>query len=206
MKTALRTIDKALKDIYQIDARFPAEDFVAHYASLKVPGALLIKETGDNDREVGIHLCESIQKELSLYSPLLSPQDWTYGLLNAFSVAAEEISHFNYFTFHACQGRSVAQIELEVQGEVDKFLLLHFSHPNQKSERSFNQLFEQVFTQFRLIESLTETQKTRYQEANLMAKKFILEIKAALLDPRQKTDALHLLRQFYRLPMQEKLR
>src|SRR5205823_14442801 len=125
-----------------------------------------------------------------------------------FSVAAEEVSHFQYLLFHATSGRSVSQFELELQGEIDKFLLTFFavSSGGKFDEQLFGTLFEQFFYHFHLAESLTQEQRVRYMEANHVAKRFIRRCgKLLALEGGRRDRAFSLLRRFYRVDSAEKL-
>jgi hypothetical protein len=53
---------------------------------------------------------------------------WSHDQIAAFTLVAEEVSHFHYLLHHAHQGRQVSQFELELQGDVDKLLLTYFAN------------------------------------------------------------------------------
>ena len=125
----------------------------------------------------------------------------------AFTVAAEEISHFHYLLYHASRTRQVSQLELELQGDIDKFLLTYFANfwKMESSEEIFDALFELLFYRFRLAENLGPEERSRYLEANNLARRFIRKCATSLSDSEQRERIFRQLRKFYRLGASEKI-
>jgi hypothetical protein len=222
MKRVVRKIDRAIKQIYNLEHEFQAEDFLVldDYADERVAsgkavelgldGALLIRHQKRNepDEEItlGIYLSESVRLQLSTF-PHWEKCPWSNTQLKAFTVATEEVSHFHYLLHHALGGRSLSQIELELQGEIDKFILVFFAQLQQgKAARAaFETLYEQFFVNYRLSDKLTDAERRRYHEASQLAMRFIYRCRRYLDSPRHYDRAFRLLRQFYRLNRAEKL-
>jgi hypothetical protein len=223
MKAIIRKIDRALKRIYNLETHYwaerfllrgPLREFTARNAGLQ--GAVLvqngrignIKETDQTeDLSVGIFFSEKVKKEL-LAIRRAHVKTWTTEQMQAFAVATEEISHFNYLIHNAVLGRSVSQLELEMQGEVDKFLLAFFTLTMNRDARRaelFQGVFDQLFERFHWAEHLTEEQKERYAEANHCAQKFILKCRYHLAKAESYENAFRVLRLFYRLSASEKI-
>ena len=79
--------------------------------------------------------------------------------LDAFCAVAEGGSHFVYFTFCGAQmERPVSQFELELQAEIDKYLLLRTTHAS-------DELLHRLFERFELDETLSSEQRERYRLA-----------------------------------------
>ena len=207
MKRAIAKIDRAIKRLYSLEHDHRAEDFLvrhpidgARIGNSDLQGALYLQ--GDaRDVSIGIYLNESVRDTLTHY-PQWSHSRWSTDQFNAFAIATEEVSHFNYFLFHAPQGRQLSHLELELQGEIDKFLIAWFANPH----ADFDQMFETLFFRFGLAQGLRAEQRERYLEANRLAKRFIHRHgRSLLLDPRKRERAFRWLRRFYRLNVSEKL-
>jgi len=118
--------------------------------------------------------------------------------LDAFCVALEGVSHFLYLTY--CQvalERPVSQIELELQAEIDKYLLLRVIF-------GFKDSVSRLFQGFSWHESVKEEAQERYRVAHQQAKRY-----ARWMEQRvRKGDIRYVLddaRRFYRKPLSCKL-
>lgn len=204
MKLVLRRIDRAIKRLYNLDFAPSVERFLVSVPGSKRPGALLLSKQGEEDLEMGIHLSAKILRSIQQF-PKGRWGEWPMEKLQAFSVVTEEVSHFHYVRYHATQGRQISQLELELQGDIDKFLIAYFTNPHPSSEAGFEQLFEQFFSKFKLRPGLTMEEEQRYVEANRLARRYILKLASQLQDPRGREDLLRRLRKFYRLSAAEKI-
>jgi hypothetical protein len=150
------------------------------------------------DLTLGIYFTEKVKEELDNFWEW-KPGNWTASQWAAFLVAAEEVSHFHYVVHHASKGRQVTQLDLELQGEVDKFALSYFSQlqyvPDPK--KVFDDVFARVFENFTLRDDLSEEAKTRYREANRIARRWVSSPKAPLVTTASLEDSLERLRDFY---------
>jgi hypothetical protein len=215
---AVRQIDQAIKDLYHIETQLCAEDFLLFHfpLSLKqgVPskslqGALYVRNSHPNHQEpevdLGIYLSPPVREELTTFNDW--GKHWTTAQLNAFCVACEEISHFHYLIFNLERNRPVSEFELELQGEIDKFLLVFFAHYSDgRSEiERFEQIFIQLFEEFRLSPGLSELQKQRYLDASQYAKQFFRKFKEHLIDERRRLNFFSKTRQFYQMDLARKI-
>ncbi len=207
MKTAVTIIDEAIKRLYNLSSVLKAEDFLLQ-GNLPVPppagsALLIVPSQPGGDIDVGIYLEPQVQEHLQSLSQW--PQTWDHGLLAAFGVAAEEISHFRYLAHFAPQGRGVSQLELELQGEIDRFILTYFSvGVFEPGGTHFERLFQLHFDSFRWAEHLRQAEKDRYSEANRLAKAFLSK-QAKLLRNTKPEKMLQALREFYRLSFSDKV-
>ncbi len=204
MKSVLRRIDKAIKRLYNLDFSRSVEEFLVVLPQAKQPGALLVAHAPDKTLEMGIHLGPTVRKGLKSF-PRGLWVEWPRETLQAFTVATEEISHFHYVRYHATQGRQVSQLELEMQGEIDKFLIAYFTNSESATKDGFEKLYEQFFLQFRLQVGLDEEEQQRYLEANRLAQRFIRKLADQLQDPHEREAVFRFLRKFYRLNAVEKI-
>ncbi len=219
MNNVIKKIDRAIKRLYNLDLPYRAEDFLldkdvkaqsrvgsGRGTSEMMTGALYLKSTAASELSLGIFLSPPVRETLSKLRGL-NPEAWSSEQMGAFTVAAEEISHFHYLLHHASNGRSVRQLELELHGEIDKFVLAYFAKPRTQSDQEawFESLFEQLFVKFRFREDLTAEEKIRYATASDFAKKFLLKIEQHLSSPQTQDKAVRLLRWFYRLENADKI-
>jgi len=205
MKLVLRRIDRAIKRLYNLEFAPSVERFLVSVPGSKRPGALLLsKPTDEESLEMGIHLSAKILRTIHQF-PKGQWGEWPMEKLQAFSVVTEEISHFHYVRYHATQGRQISQLELELQGDIDKFLIAYFTNSHLSKESEFEKLFEQFFSKFKLRPGLTLEEEQRYVEANRLARRYILKLATQLQDPRGREELLRRLRKFYRLSAAEKI-
>jgi hypothetical protein len=213
VKKIISKIDRAVKRLYNIDFKFKAENFLLHedadpevndglVESGKMDAALVLKTMSEKPADVslGIFLNSALRDIL----PSLKGwhvEKWNHEQVSAFITTSEEISHFNYFLFPTLRKRKVSQLELELQGDVDKFFLMFFALARGKkaSPEMFDLLYEQLFMHFRLKEGLSEEQQERYRDANNFAKAFILKCRPLLIDRTKFSQAIENARKFYRL-------
>ena len=190
--------------LYAIDTPYRAEDFLTNThpeGSVQYDGALLIKQ--GPLLELGIYFSPTIQNQISHIPEDQNLATIPQGTLNAYLVTAEEISHFHYFLFHSEQGRPVSQLELEIQGEIDRFLLCFLSSKN--PETDFEPLVDTLFEHYRLRQNLAPEQVERYDVASSLAKNFVLKHLRQLKSERHREAMVGFLRRYYRMASREKL-
>ncbi len=223
MFRVIRQIEQALHQLYHFELRVPAEFFLidvmpnegfaiagSKWGGQDWQGALLVyneEQSPDEEPEIslGIYLSEGVRTHLETLEAK-SPDDWSHDEVAAFLTAAEEISHFHYFIHHSHGGRAVSLLEMEVQGELDKFLLLYFVKWNAlQAESVFNHIYIQLFETYSLPLWLNPDQRVRYQEASKLSQRFIRKHRAALLEQGKIPTVFHELRRFYRWGAIEKL-
>jgi hypothetical protein len=125
--------------------------------------------------------------------------------LGALCTLTEEVSHFLYLLFCARAGRSVTQLELELQGEVDKYLTAAFLLSLQNEGGLSRGLREALFRRYRLREGLGTEGAQRYKEASRLAFAWCGYLEAEFLRPARLLDLRREARRFYRLGQREKL-
>ncbi len=133
-------------------------------------------------------------------------QDWNLTQLRAFSVAAEEVSHFRYLVHHSALSRPISHLELEFHGELDRFLVFYLFHSvfYDHTALCFENSFGQLFEQFSLVENLTVQEKERYLEASQIAREFILKHRDSFSSQDGFSKLLGELRALYRMSPQDK--
>lgn len=204
-------IDLALKSLYNLDSPLSAQDFLLAQSQAPAgaglpPGMLFIEPPTEKDDSLGlgIYLRPEIGRTLDA---LPEVRHWSGPQLAAFGVAAEEVSHFHYVAHFAPKGRGVSHLELELQGEIDKFLLTFFARIPADGDDSiaFEALMEKFFEGFTWFEKLNDEQKARYAEANRLAKAFLVRHSDLLCRAEGRARFLKVARDFYRLSLEDKI-
>lgn len=202
----LKQIQAGLEQLYQIRVEQNVESFVIDTQESKrfsprtvirsrlASEALLIKQSKGRI-EVGLFVAKDILKTLEEHNPFTT-LDWRY--LKSFLVAIEGVSHFVYFLKKVSQGLPVTQLELELQAEVDQYLLVCLlTFEQTKAMPTF--LFSLLFDQDDWHPSLSEKERERYREANRFATKFCAYLERNYLICHRWQNALKAARRFYHL-------
>lgn len=197
MKKAIHAIDRALIDLYAIDSEMAATDFLLSPGNQTQSGALIIeKGTSEEDLNIGILLNPKIAEALTQFRTWPAINN-PINEIRSLAVATEEVSHFRYFVFHTLQSRAVSELEIEFQGEIDKFLVFYFAMGKIDSP-GFDSLFQQFFEKFSFAPDLSEERRHRYEEAHRRAKSFISRLRGPLIEAKTPEAVFQYLRRFYR--------
>lgn len=180
-KRALHSIQRRLERYYGLE-RAPN---VARFA----------KAAGDGERETLFVRESESAIELALVVPTEPPQ---VGANDTWLQLAEGVSHFVYVVERVRTGLPTTQLELELQAEVDKFVLLGLE-PGFDRE-SAHHLHERLFEGGRFLDASGTEAGERYRLANDLAARLV-----ARLLRRDHHDAHRLLRRFYRAGQTDKI-
>lgn len=207
----LKRIQQLLEEFYQFSLKQKVEDFLLtqkpktrktlSISSRQAQEALLIRQR-QGDIELALFIDERILKKLEETDPFLKIG---FHNLEAFCTAVEGVSHFLYFLKGAAEDRPLTQLELEIQAEIDKYLmtaLLYFQQTNIIPEFLFPYLFEN----FKLDPQLKKEESLRYAKANLLATKFCAQLKNEHLCYGRWHSAIEKARHFYHLNHWAKIR
>jgi hypothetical protein len=197
---------RRLETLYALDAEAPVVDFLipgdqAHH----YPGAgsrTLLAGSG-SDLEVGVLLEPAVTDRLSCHDPRVVLDQSN---LHAFCAATEEVSHFLYLLFCARVARSVTQLELELQGEVDKYLCAAFLLALQNEGAVSRHLFDLLFRHYHLAPGLGDEEVARYLSASRLAGRYCGWLQRTFLSGGARLAGLaQEARRFYRLGQRDKL-
>ena len=94
---------------------------------------------------------------------------WTQERLSAFCAATEGISHFLYVAHRARQGGQVSQLELEAQGEIDKYLAVLMQLWATGRRSASRELRRRLFERTVLRPGLSAPERDRYRFASALA-------------------------------------
>jgi hypothetical protein len=198
-------LQRRLEALYAVEPQAPVTDFVIPPDEASgYPGGgsrTLVKEEGDSV-SVGVVFDEATARSLSERDPRVRLDG---GNLGPFATATEEVSHFVYVLFCAAAERSVTQLELELQAEVDKYLTAVAYLSLQNEGAVAPGLREALFHRYRLLDGLTPESAERYHAASRLADRYCGWLEASFLRPGRSADLAREARRFYRLGQREKL-
>jgi len=128
------------------------------------------------------------------------------GNLEDFCLALEGVSHFLYLSWNASFDRSITMLEMELQAEIDKFVMLVICLEKQNKRIAPGQLRQVLFETAGFHEELSGSERQRYRDASYFAEKYCWQLESIYMNNRGRTELLQELRQFYRLTQADKLR
>ncbi|MBX2869048.1 MAG: hypothetical protein KTR18_10250 [Acidiferrobacterales bacterium] len=208
----LESIQNRLHTIYDLGPGYPIADFL-----ITCPKQITALDQSENPRSIeeklliyedegelhislfinqsildALHDCEPV-------SPLNQQKVATY------CTALEGVSHFVYLSWNARHNRTISQLEMELQAEVDKFVSLLKLYEEQGVVISSEILANWLFDECGYDENLKPVERERYQRANSYASQFCRRL--MWKKPRDRIDqtAFRELRRFYRKRHQDKL-
>ena len=197
-------VQRRLCSLYALEAQPPVTDFMIPQASAgRYPGGgsrTLVTQDGD-EVSLGVVLAEEVGRHLSQRDPRVCLDTANLG---PFCTLTEEVSHFVYLLFCARADRQITQLELELQGEVDKYLNAVFLLALQQEAIS-PRLRALLFRHYRLAEDMTAEQAERYRAASQLADRYCGYLEAQFLKRARLADLARETRRFYRLGQREKL-
>ena len=180
-------VQNALERLYQLDRVVDVHAFMRP-AEDGEREALLVRETDD-----GI--------EMALRVPQLVGE----AELDPMCQIIEGVSHFVYLADRANTDREATQLEMELQAEVDKYVVLAASMAKldvRTSATLRTRLYDRV-----TFEHAADTELgARYRMANDLAGKFVRRLEHRFLATRRYHAMREELRRFYRMGQEEKLR
>ena len=200
-------LQQVLEVIYRVDGPARVADFCMGQdhidalfganASRYQREALLIDPSRVEDEDevgLGLYVDDQIVAEAEQFAQTARHPSG----IDSFCVAVEGVSHFLYLTYcGAALERPVSKIELELQAEVDKYVLLRilFDVPA---------LVDRLFYRIRIDHGLSHAEQERYVVANQNAARYARWIERAFA----RGDGAHALadaRRLYRKPLTCKL-
>lgn len=201
----LLDVQRRLEGFYGLPAQAPVTDFlIPPDAGAEYPGAgsrTLVTEDRDG-LSIGVLLEPAVLGRLAEDDPRVRLDGDNLG---AFCTATEEVSHFLYLLFRAARGRAVTQLELELQGEIDKYLNAVFLLSLQNDGAVSARLREVLFQRYRLDDHVGPEQASRYRAASDLAYRYCGWLESRFLRPARLAELRTHGRVFYRFGQREKL-
>jgi hypothetical protein len=162
---------------------------------------LWLREEGDT-LELGLYLAPRLRAEVGHRS--LRQRGWVEGSLDAYCRLAEGVSHFLYLVHSAGLGRRLSLLEMEAQGEVDKFASVALHLWPTLDDAAARALHRKLFITARLRPGLPAAERFRYAEANRLGANFAARLVTDCA-ARRLDRVLGALRHAYRLGAEAKL-
>ena len=203
---AVRDVQCRLERIYALEIGPNIVDFL-RIGEAHSREALLLREVDD-----------ALEMALVLPPQAAAPPQRTpvrdaahYHATDEFLQLVEGVSHFVYVAERARTGLPATQLELELQAEVDKFVVLSLGQApiTATSKRavmldsaSGRRLHDMLYDGFRFLHAAGTEAGERYRLANQLAARFT----ARLVATREPTSIEQALRRFYRAGQTEKIR
>lgn len=195
-------VQRALERLYQLDRVADVNAFVQP-AQEGEREALLVREGDDGSVEMALRLPLLGRRELDI----VGDRD-----LDPLCQIIEGVSHFVYLTDRAEGGRVATQLEMELQAEVDKYVILAgalLSTPTSSralDARSSAQLRTRLYEAVSFEHPEGTELGERYRIANHLAARFVWSLERRYLASRRFGEMRGELRRFYRMGQEEKLR
>jgi len=199
-----------LDRIYDLELQVEIEQFLISretcqsLAGGRAVGGTVIVHQGKEDEEIelGVYIGEETLARLD-------GLDLSGGIASdhfaALCTAIEEVSHFAYLMWNANRDKSVTQLELELQAEVDKFVTSALLIARENGGRIPTKLLDRLFDDFDLRDGLDHGRRERYLTASSFARSYCSFLMRRFLSQSRVADLLAELRHFYRLTQRGKI-
>jgi len=210
----LNRLQRHLENIYEVRSGYRVADFLisdpalareldASETARELPEKLLIRTRQDEEAvNVGLYIDPELLRRLEDDDPTKSLHGQN---LHDFWLAIEGISHFLYFTWNAGYERRVSLMEMELQGEVDKYILAAFLFYSQQQGAVPAGLYQHLFHDMAYDSRLSAAELQRYRRANYFAARFCCSFEKLFLRSRVHAGMINTLRRFYRLTHHHKI-
>ena len=208
----LASLQSALTEIYDLPATPDVRDFLmtdrAHLAGLvearNADEQLLVAEDGDT-LSLALFIDAAVLDRLGRDDPF---DGLTHENLADYLTAAEGVSHFVYLAWNTGHDKPVTLLELELQAEVDKYVLGTWLLRQQCAGRFPRELHRALFERAHVDPVAAAGRISLYHTASSYASRFCRRVAAALERKRFGVtgDLMAELRRFYRWGNLRKLR
>ncbi|MEM7468194.1 MAG: hypothetical protein AAF387_15080 [Pseudomonadota bacterium] len=208
----LTSIQNNIARLYETPVNFSIEDFLItdlaalglrqQISSVKTAETLYLLET-DDGINISLYLDQGIVDSLN---ESVASDQWKFTDVKEYLLALEGVSHFQYLIWNAERDKSVTLFELELQAEVDKYVMASVALADRREGHIPKDLYGYLFDSISYRNELSPEVARRYREANHYAGKYCRSLKSQYPNQHQQIDFLTELRQFYRLPCNEKVR
>lgn len=210
MQMQLHPLQQRLESIYEINTDYDVEQFVfsdnqlatqLEPTSRAIPEKLLVRQHTDG-LDISLFLHRDILLKLQQDNPIKALH---HGNLADFCTVTEGISHFVYLIWNACHDRSISLFELELQAEVDKYVMAAALLAEQLGGTLPHNLPHVLFDNPRFDHQLNLVEQQRYRLANAYARQYCHSLHRHLLELGDSILITRELRRFYRLLHHKKI-
>lgn len=194
----LNALQRVIQRVYEIDLQHRVADFTTsdpvfarRYGSAHRPMEQLIFRENGEDLDVSLYLDNRVIDAL----------DRAEGVgrsMNMVCLAVEGVSHFVHLCWRSKYGVDVSLLELEIQAEVDKYVLLTDLYGEAGMHR-------RLFEQYLLKRGMSGELRERYHSANRYAAKYCHRLEREFIQPGRTSEMLSELRRFCRKTQRQKI-
>lgn len=128
------------------------------------------------------------------------------GKHSEFCLMIEGVSHFLYVVWNAGHHRQVTLLEMELQAEIDKFILMQSLIDSGRDNDTINRLRVWLFESHSYDSELNSSELERYELANHYAGKYCMALQQKHKLSGLNNNLLNDLRRLYRMGQQDKIR
>ena len=203
----LRAIQGGLEATYRVSTDLDVEDFLvddrqrrAAHAG-RTPEEQLLVHEADGEVAIGLFVDGGALERLTHHDPRRRLDEDN---LPDFLLALEGVSHFVYLAHRARASRSVSAVELELQAEVDKWLVATLVSWAQAGA-PWADLRVRLFGRVHYLPDLSAEERDRYRLANGTANEYAARLEARFLRRGAVAEMLAELRRFYHQGLTGKL-
>ncbi|MBI2501347.1 MAG: hypothetical protein HYW02_07840 [Deltaproteobacteria bacterium] len=201
--TILAHLQSQMEELYSRPHELFVEDFLIDPRKIQPierEETLFIKER-DGLIEIGLYIDPKIFENLKRFPP---EQRLSGSNLDSFCTAVEGVSHFLMVSYRIQQRQPISLLELELQGEIDKYLLCLLTLERQKRDEPLRELKNTLFERFSLFQSLAAEEQDRYHLANRLAHQYCRKLEK-LTHPFERGHLLKEARTFRQNNLQGKI-
>ncbi len=178
---------------------------VAHFQEARASDEQLLLAQHEDELSLALYIDAAVLERLSCRDPFAALTEHN---LADYLTAAEGVSHFVYVAWNAGYDKPVTLLELELQAEVDKYVLCAWLLREQGNGRFPRELHRALFERTRIDPASAGGRARLYHTASCYAGRFCRRVAAGLArGTRGATrELLAELRRFYRWGNARKLR
>jgi hypothetical protein len=204
----LSRLQRGLERMYRVAtgvevARFMIDDEArAELGVTRAPREQLLVHQDDDGLDIGLFVDAAVLANLDAHDPGARLDERN---VSAFLYAVEGVSHFVYAIVCAHAARAVSAFELELQAEVDKYVVCLLADGAAAASAASPRWRRRLFEDFELEPDLDADERDRYRAANENARRYSASLERRFVTRGGMIDMLAELRRFYRLPIAAKL-
>jgi len=194
----LNTLQEVIQQVYEIDLRHQVDDFTTcdpvfarEFGGSHQPmEQLIFREDGD-DVDVSLYLDRRVVDALHEVPD-------GQASINMVCLAVEGVSHFVHFCWRSQHKIDMSLLELEIQAEIDKYVLLTDLYDDEGMHR-------RLFERYRYQGGMSRQLRERYRSANRFAAKYCRRLERKYIRPGRTNEMLNELRRFCRKSQRQKI-
>ena len=205
----LASILRSLNGVYDLELDVDVHDYLVSDRACALlgqdrhrPSVLVRQDASADEVEVGLYIEEKALArlaEIDLAAPM-RPESFALVM-----TACEEVSHLAYLLFCASRDKRVTQLELELQAEVDKFIIATLIMTTAERDVPPSALLAWLFGGFVLRAGLDEKTSERYNHASSLGVRYCSNVLGSSAGARGVSENRAELRHFYRLSQRGKI-